>query len=57
MEIYINKKINRVYVLVEEINIIESRFLCINDGYTYTIPINELMFVVNDKQIGFYKRS
>jgi hypothetical protein len=54
MTIYKNKKTKRFYILIESISDIESRYLNIEDKYTYTIPNEDMVFWLCDNDTGYY---
>jgi hypothetical protein len=55
MKIYKNKKTDRLYVFVEFVNYNESRYLNLEDKYTYTIPDEDMDFWCNDESLKSYK--
>ena len=46
----------KYYVLLEDVNMSDSKFLCLSDMYTYTIPIASMEFVTDSTILQYYKK-
>ena len=55
MKIYKNKKTDRLYAFIEFVNFDESRYLNLEDKYSYTIPDEDMDFWCNDESLKTYK--